>query len=710
MIMKHSRFNSRRRLVIIFFFLSAVAGFLAVQAKAAPLAEDWQGKWVLIENESSDVDLYGTVSLEFVSMGRDRLEVVEQWGAGRSHAETLGLELGGVVNAFPIKQKVFASNVFMGLRRVIGGERKVRASWEKPYEILVLDETLPIHSSQGVKELSSRSTISLDESATILTWTIERPTRPADQPLTFRLKREGYRDSYYMELEDDWEIDSLLPEQAALITLQGVVNREKPLLYFVYPETWDFRFTDEILEYYQEKKQFTFKKLNSLRRALSTFEGKVDKYVVWDPAVRSSLIVAFTVAGLEDAVVVTEELIPLVEEFGLSKVEDFRGRFQGMNDFEINTWAYEQYWDRCNKDAIVWMGGEHGNRMKPGVADFGMYHRCFFTDLSTDADDPAEADEYRLADKLLSEMNEMGMCFGWHSYKKDKERDHVKLASSHLIRVSGLHTLPNMSFNTQVPLSPDFEFKNNHNVEEGVRYEPEKKVYIAAVQTDSLGIGAWTRPGRGEIPYAWQVTPNWLWMGPSMLEMFYDQATPNDLFIGGLSGPGYMYSKAIPRDKLPTVLQKSREYMETLDLSVFEIMDYSEGASVEGNPDLPQSVIDVYYEEMPEAVGFINGYAPAYTFTHQDGRAMLSYDYYMAPGRPEAEVQADLRELAAINEKRPYFLLLHVRQWSDITRVKSIFDGLGPAFEVVPLDVFLKMAAEDPTFENYTRPEDWKPE
>ncbi|MCH6256871.1 hypothetical protein MLD52_09955 [Puniceicoccaceae bacterium K14] len=694
----------------LFFFALALL-FLTASLKAVPDSSDWEGKWVLIQNESSNVDLYKTISLDFESVSSERIAMTEKWGSSRSHEEALELIVNGdTVNEFAIDHKVFASNVFMGLRRAVGGMRMIKANWEEAFQVLVFEEAYPILSSQGKSEMKSRSMFSLDESSTILTWSIERPTRPADQPLVFRFKKEGYRDSYYMNLKDDWDISSLLPEQAALITLQGVVNQKGPLLYFIYPETWDFRFTDEIFDYYKEKKQFTFKELPSLRRALAAFEGKVQKYVVWDPEVRTSLIVAFTVAGLEDAIVVTEDQIPLVEEFGMKSVEDFRGRFTGMNDFEIYTWAYEEYWERCSKDSIVWMGGEYGNRMKPGVADFGMYHKCFFTDLSTDANDPAEADEYQLADKLFSEMNEMGMCFGWHSYKKDKERDHVKLASSHLIRVSGLHTLPNMSFNTQVPLSPGFEFKNNHNVEPGETYVPDKKVYIAAVQTDALGIGAWTRPGRGDLPYAWQVTPNWLWMGPSMLEMFYDQATPNDLFIGGLSGPGYMYSKAIPREKLPMVLQKSREFMETLDLSVFEIMDYSEGASVEGNPDLPQSVVDVYFDEMPDAIGFLNGYAPAYTFKHQDGRSMLSYDYYMAPGRPEDEVRADLIELASINQRRPYFLLLHVRQWSDITRVKSIFDGLGPAFEVVPLDVFLKMSAEDPTFENYTRPEDWKPE
>ncbi len=670
-----------------------------------PNAADLLGKWILIPKESSDVDLFKTVSLEFEEVSNDRVVLTERWGRRRHHEEKLDLTMSGEVNEFSIDHKVFASNVFMGLRRPVGEVRKISAQWVVPYRVLQLEEQYGILSSQGRSDFVSSSTIALDDTGTRLTWSIQRPTRPVDQPLVFQLKREGYREAYYMDMKPDWEIDGLLPEQAALITLQGVVNEQGPLLYFIYPETWDFRFTDEIFEYYEEHKQFTFTKINTLRRALQLLGDKVEKYVVWDKEVRTSLIVAFTVAGLEDAIVVSEDLIPLVEEFGLQKVEDFRGRFTGQSDFEIYQWAYEEYWDRCNKDYIVWMGGEHGNRMKPGVADFGMYHECFFTDLSTDSDDPDETDEYHLADRLFSEMNQMGMCFGWHSYKKDRERDHVKLASSHVIRVSGLHTLPNMSFNTQVPLTPGFEFKNNHNIEPGKTYKPENKVYITAVQTDSLGIGAWTRPGRGEIPYAWQVTQNWLWMGPSMLEMFYSQATPNDLFIGGLSGPGYMYSKAIPLEHLPMVVDKSREMMEELDLNIFEIMDYSEGASVEGNPDLPKSVIDIYYDGMPEVIGFLNGYAPAYTFTNRDGRPMLSYDYYMAPGRPIDEVRADLLELAAINEKRPYFMLMHVRQWSDIKRVKNILDGLGPAFEVVPLDVFLKMAGEEPTFEEYTRPE-----
>jgi len=56
-------------------------------------------------------------------------------------------------------------------------------------------------------------------------------------------------------------------------------------------------------------------------------------------------------------------------------------------------------------------------------------------------------------------MKPYSFVFGWHSYKKDKERDHVTLTSSYGLRVEGLHTLPNMSFSSQVPATPGFEFK-----------------------------------------------------------------------------------------------------------------------------------------------------------------------------------------------------------------------------------------------------------
>jgi hypothetical protein len=127
-------------------------------------------------------------------------------------------------------------------------------------------------------------------------------------------------------------------------------------------------------------------------------------------------------------------------------------------------------------------------------------------------------------------------------------------------------------------------------------------------------------------------------------------------------------------------------------------MDYSADKMEAANNELTREIVEAYYAGMPEAIGFLNGYFASFTFASRGKRPFVSYDYYLSAEKPEAEAAADLEELAALNSKRPYFLLVHVRENSDVARVKSICDRLGPEFEVVPLDRFLVMAGERPTF------------
>lgn len=655
------------------------------------------GSWKLMPERSSTIDLYGTVALQITAAG-PTVTIIQTWGGGRSFRDSVTLPVNGTAVKTTVLDRVWPTNVFMGVRAATGGTRELSARWEKKDEVLVVTEKLPLLVSQGERSLTTVHRFALSGEGTVLTWTLTRPTRPSGAAPVYTFTRADLRQAYMMRLADNWAIDGKLPVQAMLISLQGIANGAGPRLYFVYPEKWDFLFTPSVMEFYKTKHRYTFTELTTPESAVRTFRQSVKGYVVWDRNVRTSLIVAFTIAGLEKAIVVSEDLIPMAEAEGLKPVADLRGIFAGKNDLEIFQWAYDRYWDRCNREYVVWMGGEHGKIMKPGVADFGILKQAFFTDLSTD---PADTAEYVLARKIMAGQKPMSMVMGWHSYAKDKERDHVRLASSYALRVDGLHTLPNMSFSSQTTVSPGFTFRNNHNVKPGVTYTPGKKVYITCVQTDCLGLGAWLKPGRGEIPYAWEVTMNWVWLAPTMLEYFYGMATPNDYFIGSLGGPGYMYPKAIPPQYLPEAVAKARELMQQLDLNVFEIMDYSEGATVEGNSDVTPEVMDAFYTGMPDALGFLNGYAPSHSFMVRDGRPLLSFDYYLSETRPEAEAVADLEELAALNATRPYFLVMHVRQWSDIRRVKGILDKLGPEFEVVPLDIFLKMAGAAPTFKEH---------
>ncbi|HTY57611.1 MAG TPA: GxGYxYP domain-containing protein [Bacteroidota bacterium] len=687
--------NMYRRIAISLLCCCAFLAWRATAQESLSLL----GTWDLLPGQSTDIDHFGALTID-VRQSPQGLTIGETWGRGRTFRDSLTLEPGGPPAEVTVRTWVFPSNIFMGLRMPEGSLRRVSAAWEGKNRLRV-DERFSIHGSQGTVPVNAVHRFEVTDRDEILIYTAERSSRKTGPPMKYVLKRRGARQAFTFRLADDWTVGGKLAQNAMMISLQGLANREGPALYLLYPDDWPFTYVNSVLDFYKEKRYYTFRELKTPAEALQALGKSARGYVVWDTDVRTSLVVAFTAAGLEDAIVVSGEEIALAEKAGLRKLEDFRGTFTGMNDAKIYAWALERYWGRCSRETIVWLGGEHGNVMKPAVADWGMYRRVFFSDLSCR---PSDSAEYALSRRLLAEMKPMSMVMGWHSYAKDLEEEFVTLTSSFGHRVEGLNTLPNLSFSSQIPASPGFVFRNNHHITPGVRVAPGPKVYVSCIQTDGIGLGAWLKPGRGEIPYAWEVLMNYTWMAPGMAEYFYSMATPNDYFIGCLSGPGYLYPKAVPPSMLPPLIATAREQMKALDLRVFEIMDWSRGSEFEGNTDLPEDIIGKYFGGMPEAIGFVNGYGPGYTFTAKDGRAFVSYDYYLSPVRPESDAVADLQELAAINAKRPYFLLVHVREWSDVRRVKGILDRLGPEFEVVPLDVFLAMAGESPTFEERVLP------
>ncbi len=514
------------------------------------------------------------------------------------------------------------------------------------------------------------------------------------------------REAWMMNFDLDWNVAGGLSEKAMLVSLQGLANRATPQLYIVHPPKFQWEITGPLFEFYQRKHGVKFTELKTANEALAQFKSSAKGYVVWDKAVSASLNVTFTIAGLEDAVVVSEELIPLVEKHGLKLVDDLRGRYTGQTDDAIYQDAYNRYWARCAKDRILLMGGHVGAVRMPAMADWGVRERMFFHDLSAN---PKHTKELALNRRLLSEIEPGGYVFGWHSYGKDTEEQYTTLLSTYGLRMEGLHNLPNLSFNCQFTFTPGFKFTNNHHVAKEAKLTAEPKVYLAFVQSDSIGIGVWTKPGRGRLPFAWQVTMNWTEFSPAALEYFHESATPNDYFIGGLSGPGYMYPNHIPPERFPLLMERANRLMGLLDEHVMEIMDNSAADGNLGNADLTKETVDRYYKAFPNVIGFINGYGPARTRDLRDTRPMISYEYYIDPRRPRAEVAADLNELIALNAKRPYFLLVHVRESNDVNSLIEVTKQLEGPVEIVPVDVFLKLAASNQTYTTrYQDPEDPK--
>ncbi len=675
-------------LAIVLFVCGTAIGFSQNAAMG--------GKWKMINAKSSFLDYYQEMTLD-IAVDNNTVEIITKLGPKRKFEEKIAFTTDGTSTHKEITDGTFATNIHMGLRLPLGSSKDVTAHWEKDGRLKVV-EKYEYYASQGKKHGEMSFMYQLSPEKDLLTCEIFRPTRRKGPATKFVFKRADANNAYIYKMSEDWNINSKLPEQACWISIQGIVNETQPLLYFTFGPNYPFNCTDDLARYLVERKNFSFTTVNSLEQGLTIFKERIKGYILWDKKERTSLIVAYTIAGLEKGIVITEDMLPLVQQLGLKQIEDLRGKFTGKSDYEIYSWAKEKYWAKCSRDVVVWLGGAHGSVLMPACADYGMMKKGFFSDLSAR---PTDTLEYSLTNSLFSEMKPLSQVWGWHSYKKDLEEQMTTLLSSYALTSDALNTQPNTSFLIHVPVSPGFKFTNQHNVVPGKKYIPEKKIYVTFVETDGIGIGAWLKPGRGSIPFAWEVTMKFETLSPVMLEYYYAQATPNDYFIGSLSGSSYMYPKAFPKKWLPKELEKAAEFMKKLDLNVFETMDYSEGGTETCDNNLPKDVVDAYYNAMPDAIGFINGYRASNTFTVKDKKPFISYDYYLAAEKPEAEVVADLEELAAINAELPYFLLVHVRESSDIARVKAICDKLGKNLKVVPLDIFLKMAGENPTYKEY---------
>jgi hypothetical protein len=219
------------------------------------------------------------------------------------------------------------------------------------------------------------------------------------QPVPTRVERAP-AEATIIPLSENWRMDGDIPTNVLLISLQGLANRDYPRIYLEYPTHWQWETVRPLITFMERRHGTKFNRLglNDADAALALYAKHAKGYVVWDREVRTSVNVAFTAAGVLDAIVVSEELIPLAEKHGLKKVEDLRGIFRGKTDFEIYSWAVDKYWDRCSRDYYAVLGGHAGMEMQPGVADFAIMQRAFCADLSAN---PAHPDELGLLTDLL---------------------------------------------------------------------------------------------------------------------------------------------------------------------------------------------------------------------------------------------------------------------------------------------------------------------
>ena len=316
--------------------------------------------------------------------------------------------------------------------------------------------------------------------------------------------------------------------------LQGLVNRTRPEIFLLerrseegamtWPETAGFGKFNEI-------------GMMSKFDLVKKHEKAAGGVVLYDPAVSPHYRnVACSVASQKKALPVSVEVFGLMKEKGirLKVVEDLT-TLKATSVVEIYNHFHANYWKNSEKRLLV--------SANPGDRG-GDFHHTRDIAAATgaamvwlDARIPEQRDVFR---KFLGDMKAgEAVVLGWHP----TERSGITCVSEF-----GIGTLP-----ADFYVSGSVYSGTDHHIRIPVvpkKPALEKKVYVSIIISDGDNIQytqhamrrVWDRTAeiRGKFPLSWTIAPGLVDIGPVIMNYYYTHSTPNDCFVTGPSGMGYM--------------------------------------------------------------------------------------------------------------------------------------------------------------------------
>lgn len=144
-------------------------------------------------------------------------------------------------------------------------------------------------------------------------------------------------------------------EQGLLVTLQGVVNRTQPRLYFYWgtdPTNLEWLNTIRVPHTITTDPWSLFKR----------YRHEIKGAIVYDPNVPDTVNIATTLAGVKNGVIATADL---AKSLGLQVLQDFRGQFS--NKIEVYQWALANLWPQLTKRLLTAISPMNSQSV-PGVS------------------------------------------------------------------------------------------------------------------------------------------------------------------------------------------------------------------------------------------------------------------------------------------------------------------------------------------------------
>lgn len=476
--------------------------------------------------------------------------------------------------------------------------------------------------------------------------------------------------------------------QLLLLSLQGLVNRQKPRIYYLLNDQDSFW-----LRWMRERGWVKgWKEVADPRQLLRQYREVYRGLVVTDPTRPASVNVATMIAGIDDLLVATPSL---AKELGLPVKEDLRGRW--TTDAQAYQWAFDHLWPQLNHEVI---SCTYPQQMP--LRDYLVENRIFIFWIAGPIDGARPGAnptaEMHLMEQLLAKMPADAPVISYPYAGQDVgvgEGPGVTLFAEFGRYLVGSTDCSNLSVHSGIRLP---NFHQRHPAPP--KLDPSK-VYVSWIISDGDNLPVlsvfnfpvlWKSLVRGTMPIGWSISPSsWLLM-PDIANYYYQTATPDDQFVGAVSGIGYTYPDSFGTRYKAPYRQEVFDRFLYQTAEGYRHMDIVDGWIMGLTHD---SLLDRYAEDIPTLQALFPDY----------GRRVDSYDEATYPivrnlpvfhavtnwnGQLSREEQIDslVEQIRAFAPKRrPAFLHLFALNWfTDLSMLPEIMKRLGDDYVVVRPD------------------------
>lgn len=384
-------------------------------------------------------------------------------------------------------------------------------------------------------------------------------------------------------------------ERLAVLSLQGIVNREKAEVYtFVNQDAW-------LVDFYRERGVILKDSLyTDPYQLLARFGNRASGVVVYDLEQPYTINLATNLAGVDNRIMVSADMLDKVLAITrLADVVDLRN-LKLSDEKEAFLWYKKHVYPRQNHRMLSVAKG--GMLMYDVYRDYLVEFKIpvFWLPGEKDADYDAEYD--RLVKEWLAETPVNIPVLGfWAGVENGKDVGYAEFDGVKLAGLTGKFTWVNTwvgNYSYHSGVNPGMKkYVQKAPREKAFRKYDSSKKYVALIMNESgdapcyflytgLYPRQWNDPERGEVAISYGITPSLRFLAPGVLADLYRTQTKNDFFFCSISGVGYCYPfegygslLSSPKHCLQEYFQHlTAENMRKLDLDMLGVYTHTADA------------------------------------------------------------------------------------------------------------------------------------